>query len=113
MRKADIFFAIIGLLSLMLFLVLTVGSRLQKEHHRRIEIEKYLVSELGLTDLSLLTEARYTRHLSQADHYAAFQDHPRAIEHFPSGSLVLPPVRLWTVGGGAYDSFKKRETRQR
>lgn len=51
-----------------------------------------LVERLGLTDLALFTEARYTRHPSQADRHAAFQDHPFAFEHFPSGS-VLPPRR--------------------
>ena len=50
-----------------------------------------LIRELGLTDLALFTEARYTRHPSQADLHSAFQDHPGAIEHFPSGSLLLPP----------------------
>lgn len=50
-----------------------------------------LVRELGLTDLALFTEARYTRHPSQADLHSAFQDHPMAFEHFPSGSLQLPP----------------------
>lgn len=53
-----------------------------------------LVSELGLTDLALFTEARYTRHLSQADRHTPFQDHPLALDHFPSGSLVPPPARL-------------------
>lgn len=53
-----------------------------------------LVTELGLTDLALFTEARYTRHLSQADRHTAFQDHPLALDHFPSGSLVPPPARL-------------------
>lgn len=51
-----------------------------------------LVTRLGLTDLALLTEARYTRHPSQADRHAAFQDHPGALEHFPSGSLIPPPA---------------------
>lgn len=50
-----------------------------------------LVEQLGLTDLVLFTEARYTRHLSQADLHSAFQDHPFAFEHFPSGALVVPP----------------------
>ncbi len=50
-----------------------------------------MVQELGLTDLALFTEARYTRHLSQSDLHSAFQDHPMALEHFPSGSLYLPP----------------------
>ncbi len=56
----------------------------------RLEQSAYLVSRLGLTDLSLFTEARYTRHLSQADRHSAFQDHPMALEHFPSGALVAP-----------------------
>ena len=47
-----------------------------------------------LTDLSLFTEARYTRHLTQADRHTPFQDHPFALEHFPSGSLVTPPDLL-------------------
>jgi len=49
-----------------------------------------LSARLGLTDLALFTEARYTRHPSQADRFAAFQDHPFAFEHFPTGSLVRP-----------------------
>ena len=53
-----------------------------------------LVRSLGLTDLALFTEARYTRHLSQADLHSAFQDHPGALEHFPSGSLTAPPRHL-------------------
>ncbi|RDH82239.1 MAG: hypothetical protein DIZ78_16055 [endosymbiont of Escarpia spicata] len=53
-----------------------------------------LVAELGLTDLALFTEARYTRHPSQSDLHSAFQDHPMALEHFPSGSLIFPPQRF-------------------
>ena len=51
-----------------------------------------LVAGLGLTDLALFTEARYTRHLTRADLHSAFQDHPLALDHFPSGSLVPPPA---------------------
>jgi hypothetical protein len=50
-----------------------------------------LVGRLKLTDLSLFTEARYTRHPSMADLHSAFQDHPLALDHFPSGSMVTPP----------------------
>ncbi|MGE5478156.1 MAG: hypothetical protein ACM3Q1_15990 [Bacteroidales bacterium] len=50
-----------------------------------------LVERLGLTDLALFTEARYTRHPSQADRHAPFQDHPFAFEHFPSGAVMPPP----------------------
>ena len=53
-----------------------------------------LVTSLGLTDLCLFTEARYTRHPSQADLHSAFQDHPIGLEHFPSGSLLPPPRAL-------------------
>jgi hypothetical protein len=49
-----------------------------------------MVQALHLTDFALFTEARYTRHLSQADAFSAFQDGPVALEHFPAGSLVQP-----------------------
>ena len=50
-----------------------------------------MVKAFRLTDLCLFTEARYTRHLSQADLGTPFQDHPLSLEHFPSGSFTLPP----------------------
>lgn len=53
-----------------------------------------LVRHLGLTDLALWTEARYTRHPSQADAFSAFQDLPGAPDHFPAGSVVAPPAHL-------------------
>lgn len=53
-----------------------------------------MVRRLGLTDLVLSTEARYTRHPSMADRFAPFQDHPHALDHFPSGSVVAPPPAL-------------------
>lgn len=51
-----------------------------------------LAGRLQLTDLALFNESRYARHLTQADRHAAFQDHPMALEHFPAGSLALPPL---------------------
>jgi O-antigen ligase len=59
------------------------------------------VAALGLTDLAVWTEARYTRHPSLADRFAAFQDHPGAIEHFPAGAVVPPPPHLRPGGAGA------------
>lgn len=53
-----------------------------------------LVARLGLTDPVLFTEARYTRHPTQADLQSAFQDHPVALEHFPTGSLIPPPAGI-------------------
>jgi hypothetical protein len=60
---------------------------------RRAEV-RMLVKTLGLTDIALLTEARYTRHLSLADLHSPFQDAPMVIEHFPAGSLVAPTRRF-------------------
>ena len=53
-----------------------------------------LVEDLQLTDLSLFTEARYTRHPSMADLHTPFQDHPLSLEHFPSGTLLVPPQHI-------------------
>ena len=53
-----------------------------------------LVERLALTDLALFTDARYARHPSMADLHTPFQDGPLSMEHFPSGSLVLPPPHL-------------------
>jgi len=55
--------------------------------------QQALVNKLQLTDLALWTEARYTRHPSQADFFSAFQDSPGVLDHFPAGSLVYPPFR--------------------
>ena len=49
-----------------------------------------LVAALAITDLSLSSEARYTRHVSQADLFSAFQDFPASFEHFPTGSMIPP-----------------------
>lgn len=50
-----------------------------------------VTSALGLTDLCVATEARYTRHPAVSDPMAPFMDHPGAIEHFPTGSFWAPP----------------------
>jgi hypothetical protein len=58
-----------------------------------------LVKVLELTDLSIWTGARYTRHLSQADVFSAFQDSMGALEHFPAGVLASPPASIVDRGG--------------
>jgi hypothetical protein len=70
------------------------AARLRALHVPAARLVRGLVEQLQLTDLSLFTEARYTRHPSQADLHSAFMDHPLALEHFPSGSLVPPPGSL-------------------
>lgn len=69
-----------------------VDASVRREHAAAdLQLRARLVRELGLTDLALFTEARYIRHLSQADLHTPFQDHPMALEHFPSGSIQPPP----------------------
>jgi hypothetical protein len=70
------------------FLGCLVDARLPRTD--QLAAARTLATRLGLTDLALFTEARYTRHPSQADLHSAFQDHPLALEHFPSGSLIVP-----------------------
>ncbi len=60
------------------------------------QIAAALVRDLGLSDLVLVTEARYLRHLALADRNSAFQDHPAALEHFPSGGVLGVPAHLRT-----------------
>ncbi len=83
-------FAIAALLLLTISLVALFVHAGSKNDYG-IAARARLVGQLGLTDLALFTEARYTRHPSQADLHSAFQDHPMSLEHFPSGSLISPP----------------------
>jgi hypothetical protein len=52
-----------------------------------------LTAALGLSDLAVASEARYTRHPALSDPMAPFMDHPGAMEHFPTGSFWRPPGR--------------------
>ncbi len=91
MRPSDRFLLVVALL-----LAGLEAARLHALHRgreRRAEVAAMasMVRRLGITDLVLATDARYARHPSQADRFAPFQDGPRSLEHFPSGSLVAPP----------------------
>lgn len=73
------------------FLLLPLHARhVQRQEDKGLEQGVAQLRSLQLTDLCLSTEARYTRHPALADHHAPFQDHPLALEHFPSGSIILP-----------------------
>lgn len=87
-------------LGLLATLHLHAGADAERREAERLE-NRALVARLGLTDLALWTEARYTRHPSQADRFAAFQDFPSAIEHFPAGSIIAPPAALRSLALGA------------
>ena len=64
-----------------------------------VPAKRELVRHLKLTDLSLWTEARYTRHPSQADIFTPFQDFPSSLEHFPAGSIIAPENFLVSAAG--------------
>ena len=63
-----------------------------------LERDAAMVRQYRLTDLSIFTEARYTRNPSLADLNTAFQDYPFSFEHFPSGSLVPVPAAVRKAG---------------
>lgn len=94
MRNSSSFllFVVAGLL----FFLMTILDAVSQQGMARESLDRRaaLVSEFGLSDLALSTEARYTRHLTLADRHSAFQDHPTSFDHFPSGSIYLPPFQL-------------------
>jgi hypothetical protein len=93
-RKSGLALTIAGIGALLIGLMFTHAHFQRQADLPVIESVSGVVAKLELTDLALFTEARYTRHLSQADLHSAFQDHPTALEHFPAGSIAGPPARL-------------------
>ncbi len=94
MRKSTLFFAFLGFLAIALVFAATDAAYRRGRSAEHLRSSSVLVRDLALTDLCLFSEARYTRHPSQADLHTPFQDHPFALEHFPSGSLLTPPAVL-------------------
>jgi len=93
-RKCDLFFIFVAL-NLAAFILMFTHAHLQSTHARPGLTEKaLLVERLELTDLCLFTDARYARHPSMADLHTPFQDSPMAMEHFPSGTVILPPPHV-------------------
>lgn len=90
-RRSTVLFLFITI-SILLFAVLLLHARQSRVNSAAaLTANAELVKSLQLTDLCLFTEARYTRHPAMADLHSPFQDHPFALDHFPSGSLVSPP----------------------
>ena len=94
MRPAKILFIFLILLAVvdagLYFHAVRLASTLRSDY----ATQSIAVSGLGLTDLAVATEARYTRHPSVSDTIAPFMDHPGAIEHFPTGSFwAAPPTQ--------------------
>ncbi len=98
-RPSSRLFMIWSIALVAMFVSFVDAWRLARVNEAAIVLTAELVERLQLTDPVLFTEARYTRHPSQADLHSAFQSHPMALEHFPSGSLIPPPKGL----RGAYE----------
>jgi hypothetical protein len=87
--------SLLMLLMVFSFLACGLASRVltkrsgQEEDYRMLQ---KVVLQLGLSDLALSTEARYTRHPAISDRVVVSMDHPGAIDHFPS-TLFWAPMR--------------------
>jgi hypothetical protein len=93
-RSGDRALALLLVGGLLLGATLLHGALARTDARARVGATQELARELRLTDLALFTEARYTRHPALADRFTPFQNHPMALEHFPSGVLVRPPPHL-------------------
>jgi len=90
--KARVFLVVTVIQGVVLAGLLTWSVSVAKNRAvEEIPHKRELVERLELTDLAIWTEARYTRHPSQADFFAPFQDGPSSLEHFPAGSVVAAP----------------------
>jgi len=98
-RRSDIFLLYIAA-NLSILVLAFVHADLSRETARESLVEKSeMVKSLELTDLCLFTDARYARHPAVADMHSAFQDMPMAFEHFPSGSIMIPPPHIKKLHG--------------
>ena len=99
LRQSSLALTLAGIGILMIGLMFTHAHLQRQADLPAIDSVAAVVANLELTDLALFTEARYTRHPSQADFHSAFQDHPVALEHFPTGSIAGPPAGLLRYHG--------------
>jgi len=94
MRKSSFFLVYLTLNCLLLLSQLTHAFLHETKAVQLLRENSELVKRFELTDLCLFTEASYTRHLTQVDLNTPFQDYPVCLEHFPSGSILMPPEML-------------------
>lgn len=93
-RKSDLFFIYSVILLVLLGCMFVHASFKQRANAQFFREKSELVRRLGLSDMCLFTDARYTRHPSVADLNTPFQDYPLSFEHFPSGALLAVPPHL-------------------
>lgn len=98
LRPLHILFAIFLFLFSLDAVFLVRNHNLKEEYISQQSSVDNVVAALGLTDLCISTEARYTRHPAVTDAMAPFMDHPGAIEHFPTGVFWAPPESFGQSG---------------
>jgi hypothetical protein len=90
MRPAQLFlYLLIVIIASDLLMSFGMHNRLKAADKDQDEIA-IVVAALGLTDLCIATEARYTRHPALTDYVVPFMDYPGEMEHFPTGSFWIP-----------------------
>ncbi len=99
MRKANLYLLCLAITGVIFFSIFVHAGLTVKAEMPMLMEMRALVKSLELTDLCLMTEASYTRHLSQADLHTPFQDYPLSLEHFPSGSILNPPAMIKRPNG--------------
>ena len=94
MRKSSLFIAFTAGSVVCLALLFAHGAAERRRQAPVLDEKRILVERLGLTDLCLFTDARYTRNPAMADRSSPFQDNPLSLDYFPSGSVLPPPPHM-------------------
>jgi hypothetical protein len=107
--KYKVFSGMVVVEVVVLMLLIVAASLSARQMESGLSAKRELVKDFMLTDLALWTETRYTRHPSQADLFTPFQDFPSAIEHFPAGSIVVPPMISYSDSHGSQNRYPTRK----
>jgi hypothetical protein len=90
MRACHLLFIVILLYFLSAAGIVHVQNVKKDRSAEILPVAQCMTAVLGLSDLCLSTEARYTRHPAVSDRIAMGMDHPGAIDHFPSTLFWAP-----------------------
>lgn len=93
MRPASVLLCLVATLLAIGAGLLVAGQARRDGMGENLPLLHTVTAALGLSDLCVATEARYTRHPAVSDPLVPFMDHPGAMEHFPTGSFWAPPGR--------------------
>lgn len=93
-QKSRSFLLFIAVLTALVGVMLLHASIRREMDKTLLNQKSEVVGHLGITDICIFTDARYTRHPSMADYATPFQDYPLSIDHFPSSSFMDVPPHL-------------------